>query len=521
MACGYVIRKSQYYDSVFLMRIARTLNDEPGVTQSAVLMATPPNKDLLAEIGVTGASIDEATANDLVVAILAADAAVIDPLLASIDERLQSVSSSKKSAFYRSVDEAALASPGSNLVVVSVPGAYAAREARKALEQGKHVFIFSDNVPVDQEVELKRLGRERGLLVMGPDCGTSLIGGVGIGFANRVRRGPVGVVGASGTGIQEFTCLVHRAGSGISHAIGTGSHDLADAVGGITTLMGIDALEADPATQVIAVVSKPAGKATLSTLMARIRVCKKPVIGCFLGLNERLQGAGENFHQAAAVDEAVQLALLHGRQARGIIEIAGRPKMADAAWRDASNWRPRQRYLRGLFAGGTFCYQTQQVLRYAGLAVYSNAPLDKRYKLENPQVSLEHSVIDLGDDYFTQGKPHPMIDAAERHKRILAEAADPEVAVLLLDFILGYVSSSDPTGDLLEAINSAKAIAGLRGDSLLVVASICGTDLDPQGLDRQHKQLEQAGVTVFSSNFQAARFCADLLVKTSGGAHGK
>ncbi len=406
-------------------------------------------------------------------------------------------------------------------MVISVPGAYAAREARKALEQGKHVFIFSDNVPVEQEVELKQLARERGRLVMGPDCGTSLIGGVGIGFANRVRRGPIGVVGASGTGIQEFTSLVHQAGSGISHAIGTGSHDLSDAVGGITTLMGIDALEADPATRVIAIVSKPAGNNTLEGLIERIQSCKKPVIGCFLGLRDRLQGVGENFHQAMTIDEAVQMALQYGQGAHKLVEGRKQFTMQEAIQQEVANWRPGQRYLRGLFAGGTFCYQTQQVLRDAGLAAYSNAPLDKRYKLENPEVSLEHSVIDLGDDHFTQGKPHPMIDATERRKRILAEAADPEVAILLLDFILGYVSSPDPVGDLIEAIREAKAIAALRGGSLTVVASICGTDQDPQGLDRQKKLLEQAGVLVFSSNFQAARFCADLLLTASGGAHGK
>ena len=364
--------------------------------------------------------LTEATANDLVVAVIANDAALIERLLATIDERLQSVSSVKKSTHFRSVDEAAIANPDSNLVVISVPGAYAAREARKALEQGKHVFIFSDNVPLEQEVELKQLARERGRLVMGPDCGTSLIGGVGIGFANRVRRGPIGVVGASGTGIQEFTSLVHQAGSGISHAIGTGSHDLSDAVGGITTLMGIDALEADPATRVIAIVSKPAGKNTLEGLIERIQACKKPVIGCFLGLRDRLQGVGEHFHQAMTIDEAVQLALQYGQGAHKLVEGRKQFTMQETIQQEVANWRPDQRYLRGLFAGGTFCYQTQQVLRDAGLAVYSNAPLDKRYKLENPEVSLEHSVIDLGDDHFTQGKPHPMIDATERRKRILA-----------------------------------------------------------------------------------------------------
>jgi succinyl-CoA synthetase alpha subunit len=520
MASGFVIRKSQYYDSVFLMRIAKTLNDEPGVKQSAVVMATDANKELLSEIDIHGASIDAATPNDLVVAVIAEDAAIVDRLLTSIDERLQSVSSAKKTTNYRSVDEAAVSNPESNLVVISVPGPYAAREARKALEQGKHIFLFSDNVPLEQEVELKRMARERGRLVMGPDCGTSLIGGVGIGFANQVRRGPVGVVGAAGTGLQEFTSLVHQAGSGISHAIGTGSHDLSDAVGGITTLMGIDALEADPRTKVIAIVSKPAGKNTLTYLIERINACYKPVIGCFLGIDHALQGVGAHFKQVKTIDEAVYAALLHENVDH---QHARTPFSASrqVIQQEIGSWRKEQRYLRGLFAGGTFCYQTQQVFREAGLAVYSNAPLDKRYKLENPEVSLEHSVVDLGEDYFTQGKPHPMIDATERRKRILAEAEDPEVAILLLDFILGSISSPNPVGDLVEAIREARSIADRRGGCLTVVASICGTDQDAQGLENQRKMLEGAGVLVFSSNLQAAQVCADLLLTASGGTHGK
>jgi succinyl-CoA synthetase alpha subunit len=520
MASGFVIRKSQYYDSVFLMRIAKTLNDEPGVKESAVLMATDANKELLAEIHITGAAIDAATPNDLVVAVIADDAAIIGQLLASIDKRLQSVSSAKKNTSYRSVDEAAISTPECNLVVISVPGAYAAQEARKAIDQGKHVFLFSDNVPLDQEVELKQLARERGRLVMGPDCGTSLIGGVGIGFANRVRRGPIGVVGASGTGIQEFTSLVHQAGSGISHAIGTGSHDLSNAVGGITTLMGIDALEADPGTRVIAIVSKPAGNETLENLMERIQVCKKTVIGCFLGITDQLQGAGEHFHQAVTIDDAVRSALQSVSVENRLHETAQLVRQ-EIIQQEVASWRKEQRYLRGLFAGGTFCYQTQQVLRDAGLAVYSNAPLDKRYKLENPEVSLEHSVIDLGEDTFTQSKPHPMIDATERRKRILAEADDPEVAILQLDFILGDIASPNPVGDLIEAIREARSVVDRRGGCLTVVASVCGTDQDTQGLEHQRKMLEGAGVLVFPSNLQAAKVCANLLRTASGGTYGE
>jgi succinyl-CoA synthetase alpha subunit len=508
MASAFVIRKNEYYDSVFLMRIARTLADEPGVRQAAVVMATEANKTLLADIGISEPAVNQATANDLVVAVIAEEKATVERLLAGLDARLQSLSGPSKPSSYRTLDEAAQSNPDTNLVVISVPGDYAAREARQALELGKHVFLFSNNVPLEQEIELKQLARGRGLLMMGPDCGTSILNGLGIGFANQVRRGPVGVVGASGTGLQEFTSLVHQAGSGISQAIGTGSRDLSDAVGGITTLMALEALEADPATQVIAIVSKPAQPETLRHLLERIQASSKPVVGCFLGMDRPL-AAGDQFAQAATVDEAVGLALFHSHHEPPFSPpAAANPRRAI---QETSRWQPEQRYVRGLFAGGTFCYQSQQVFFKAGVPVYSNSPLDKRYHLEKPETSLEHTFVDLGDDFFTQGKPHPMIDAAERRKRVLAEAADPEVAVLLLDFILGRIASPDPAGDVLESIRQAKEKAAQRGAHLTVVASVCGTDQDPQNRTQQVARLEQAGVIVFPSNAQAARFCAALL----------
>ncbi|RPI78428.1 MAG: hypothetical protein EHM41_24860, partial [Chloroflexi bacterium] len=471
-------------------------------------------KGLLAEIGIRGAELDGATPNDLVVAVLASETEVVDRLLKGLDERLQSISSSVKPSSYLSIDEAAITNPDINLVVISVPGDYAAREANKALELGKHVFLFSNNVPLEQEIEIKELARRHGLLVMGPDCGTSIIQGIGIGFANAVRRGPVGVVGASGTGIQEFTSLIHRAGSGISHAIGTGTRDLSDSVGGVTTLMGLDALEADTSTQVIAIVSKPAQPATLQRLLERIERCRKPVIGCFLGLSRPLSGAVSSFVQAYSIDEAVELAL--GKMNQKPVQPKVDRDIESLVRQEISQWQPEQRYLRGLFAGGTFCYQSQQVLQAAGIPVYSNSPLDKRYHLEKPESSLEDSLIDMGDDIFTQGIPHPMIDGTQRAKRILAEAADPEVSVLLLDFILGQIASADPVGDLIGSICKAKETAAHQGRHLTIAASICGTELDPQGFDRQKKMLEDAGVLVFATNAQAARFCSRLLLAARG-----
>ena len=519
MASGYVVRKNEYYDSVFLMRIAQILNDEPGVQQSLVLMATQANKTLLAEAGISGSSIDTATPNDLVVAVIAHENAIVEQMLAGLDARLQNISSRDKPSSYRSIDEAAIFNPKINLAVISVPGNYAAREAIKALEHGKHVFLFSNNVSLQEEVELKQLAKKKGLLVMGPDCGTSSIQGVGIGFANIVRRGPIGVVGAAGTGLQEFTSLVHQAGSGISHAIGTGSRDLSDSIGGTTTLMGFEALEADPTTKVIAIVSKPAQPETLQSILKRIRTSTKPVVCCFLGLDHPLDFDGKYFKQASNIDDAVQLALDQVGITHAVISSIESGLDAHLA-RETTRWSPEQRYIRGVFAGGTFCYQSQQILGESGILAYSNNPLDKRFHLESPETSLEHTLIDMGDDFFTQGKPHPMIDATERRKRILAEADDNEVAVLLLDFILGFVSSPDPVGELIEAIHMAKETVERRGSHLTVVASVCGTDLDPQNLILQKKSLEQAGVLVFPSNVQASRFCTRIILASKGEKNG-
>ena len=510
MARGFVIRKNQYFDSVFLMGVSKRIAGVKGVRQNAVLIGSEANKKLLADIGVEDARIDAAQPNDLIVAVIADRQETVDEVLANLDAYLQAGVASSTAARPHSFEEGLAQKPQANLAVISVPGEYAAQEARKALRAGLHVFLFSDNVTIDDELALKRLAAEKGLLLMGPDCGTSLIGGVGIGFANAVRRGPVGAIGAAGTGLQEFTSQVHHAGSGISHAVGTGSHDLSDHIGGLTTLMALDALEADPQTKVIALISKPPGAQTLARLAERLRRCTKPVVGCFLGAEQEID-AGPNFRRARLIDEAVELA---------VTQVTGRPHSAAAAFapeqmaageRDAAARDPRQRYVRGLFAGGTFCYQAQQVFRDAGLEVHSNTPLDPRFRLADPDHSVGHTFVDMGDDRYTVGRPHPMIDGTVRRQRILAEGRDPETAVLLLDFVLGYNASPDPVGELLGAIVEAKQWAQEHEGALTVVASVCGTDGDPQGLDRQMRALEENGVIVFRSSAQAARFASALV----------
>ena len=509
MASGVVVRTNEYYDSVFLMRASKRLSEVHGVQQTAVLMGTEKNKKLLEEIGIGGPQVEAAQPNDLIVAVIAESPEVVQSVLGRLDEWLQASPATAGEVPLRTLDEGLARAPGANLAVISVPGAYAAREARKALEAGLHVFLFSDNVSVEDELALKQLARERGRLVMGPGCGTSLIAGKGLGFANAVRRGAIGAVGAAGTGLQEFTSLVHNLGGGISHAIGTGGRDLSDAIGGLTAFAALDALQADPLTHVVCVLSKPPGVEVRSRLLKRLAEFPKPVVACLLGADLGPQAARGNLHIAQTLDDAAE-------QVCRLAEITARIEAAEmdaqaAADRERAAWAPEQKYLRGLFAGGSLCYQTQHILRAAGLKVHSNTPLHGEPALENPDRSREHTMVDMGDDYFTVGRPHPMIDGTQRAQRIRAEARDPQVRLLLLDIVLGYNAARDPVGDLLDAIGEARQAAAQRGGALTVVASICGTALDPQDMALQARLLREAGAIVFPSNARAAQFCVQLL----------
>ena len=513
MASGFVIRKNQYYDSLFLMGVNQRLSEVNGVQQTAVLMGSEKNKRLLSDIGIHDVQIDSAQPNDLIVAVIADDSIILEDVLGRLDEWMQASLESEPVSSLHTLEDGLTQKPDANMAVISVPGEYAGREARRALEAGLHVFLFSSNVPIEEELEIKLFASQRGLLVMGPDCGTSLIGGIGIGFANAVRKGFIGAIGAAGTGLQEFTSQIHNAGYGISHAIGTGSHDLSDRIGGITTFAALDALESDVQTKVIALISKPPGAKTLQRLIERFATIKKPFIGCVLGTSLRPNDSAVTFQSARTIDEAVNLA---------IARVSSQPipsqefTSEEQTWiaRERAAWLPEQRYLRGVFAGGTFCFQSQQIFRDANIVVYSNAPLDQKHKLTHPDQSFEHSVVDMGDDYYTVGKPHPMIDGTLRRQRILVEGRNPQMAILLLDLILGYNASSDPVSELLDAILEAKRHAQQRRGHLTVVASICGTEDDPQDLNLQNKMLQEAGGIVFPSNARAASFCCELLKRS-------
>jgi FdrA protein len=507
MTTQSILLKNRYFDSVFLMRVAKRLSGQPDISQAALVMGTPKNIQILTEAGYTDLGALNASANDLVVSLMAESAQQARTLLDGIEQWLARDTSRPAGATVRSLDQALTQQPSSNMVSISVPGEYAATEAKRALERGLNVFLFSDHVSVEDELSLKQFARDSGLLLMGPDCGTSIIAGIGMGFSNAVGRGSIGVIGASGTGTQEVTSLIDRWGSGITHAIGVGGRDLTDQVGGISALQAIDALDADPSTLVILLVSKPPGPETMAKINHRIANCAKPVVTCYLGFLDGQTPEAGNVTVTRNLDEAAAAAItLSG----GSPPDDG-PYSQDLAQQEHSRLQDGQKFLRGVFAGGTLCYQAQQVLGDAGIPVSSNEPLDKNMGLFDPAHSVGHTVVDMGADEFTEGLPHPMVDSSQRIQRILSEASDPQVAVLLLDVILGYVASKDPGGDIAPAIIEAKGIASQRGDHLTVVCSVCGTDGDYQGLEGQMNALKDAGAIVFTSGFQAARFASDLV----------
>lgn len=519
MAIRSRVYPGEYRDSIFLMRISQQLASLEGVRQASALMATDANKCLLEEAGMLTDEVKQAGPNDLAIVVDAVTRERAEEVISMAREMMAELTkelAEKAEAVYRTLDSAAQARPDSNLVLISVPGAFAAREAERALELGKHVMIFSDGVPLEDEVRLKRMGWEKGLLVMGPDCGTSIINGIGLGFANVVKRGPVGIVAASGTGAQAVSSLL-SAGPGVSHVIGTGSRDLHDEVGGITMLLGLRYLADDPGTQTIVLISKPPSPIVSKKVLEAAKRIGKPVVVCFLGGDPKIIEEAGLIPAATLEDAALKaMAIQEGKEPKGTVFTASPDEIKRIAEEEYKKLRPEQRYIRGIYSGGTFCYEAMLIIQDLIGDVYSNTPLKPNLKLKDSYKSNEHTFVDMGDDEFTAkiGKPHPMIYHELRQKRILAEASDPETAVILLDIVLGHGADMDPAGVLAKTIMQAKKIAEDGGRYLPVVASVCGTPQDPQDLISQEKKLRNAGVMVMPSNAQAARMAA--LIATRG-----
>jgi FdrA protein len=478
------IRSGAYYDSVILMQLQRSLAAQPGILDAGVVMGTGANKEVLAQSNMLVPEAAAAGADDLVIVVTSEDRALAQAALNKVDELVSARRSRGGEKDYRphSMETAAQMLPNANWVLVSVPGRYAAGVSRQAISLNKHVFLYSDNVTLEDEISLKRQAAEKGLLVMGPDCGTAIVNGIGLGFANKVRKGPIGIVAASGTGLQQVTVRIHQMGSGITHALGTGGRDLSEAVNAITAHQGLDLMARDPDTKVIMLVSKPPSPKVADGLIKAARSVGKPVVVNFIGYATASRRI-DNIFFTTTFDEAAEMAI---RLIGSSEDFRAEP--------DISKFAPGQHYLRGLFSGGTLQYEALLILQNYLQVVYSNAPLHKQNKLEDSLVSKEHTVIDLGEDEFTVGRLHPMMDNDLRIRRLEKEAADPEVAVILLDVVLGYGAHRDPAGELAPAIAAAIMAATAAGRHLEVVAIVSGTDEDPQGMENQIKMLQDAGV---------------------------
>jgi FdrA protein len=490
-----IIQANSYQDSVNLMLLTNKITAMEGVDQASIMMGTPANKEIFQNTGMYTDELEHAGPNDMCIVIRTDHEEKVAEVLATIEEELknQAVSSSKQ-AFesVRTWDKALQALSNANLALISVPGQYAAEEAEKALDHGLHAFIFSDNMDIQDELRLKQKARDKGLLVMGPDCGTGIISNIPIAFANVINEGNIGVVGASGTGIQEVTSLIDRLGGGISHAIGTGGRDLSDTVGAITMLSAIQGLEKHKATEVIVVISKPPAKEVRDQVVQLLHRLSKPAVAIFVG--EEPTAHEGNVYYASTLEETAMIAvdLSKGRVILTNYNISN-GKVPKAVL------KPEQTSIKGLYSGGTLAYEA---------AVLLSKGLDLGQLIHEDGYLLRvngHEIIDLGDDKYTQGKPHPMIDPETRIQYIKQAAKDESTAIILLDIVLGYGSHDDMAGALLPVIESTRSEAAAKGKNLYFVAAVCGTAQDPQNYQEQKAKLEQAGVIVKDSNNRAVR----------------
>ena len=484
-----IINQNKYYDSVTLMIVTSEITKIPGVLEASICMGTQLNKGLLVDRGLSNSDTENATPNDLIIAFETSDSTVKDVVLKAVDALLlkkkQSGGTGGSSEHVPvSLKTGLNHQPDSNLAVISVPGRYAYIEAQKALLSGLNVMMFSDNVSIQEEKMLKTYASNKGLLMMGPDCGTSIINNKGLCFANDIRKGNIGVVGATGTGIQEVTVLIDRFGGGITHAIGVGGRDLSEEIGGIMMLDALEALKNDKETECIILISKPPSQSVANKIISSAELCGKTVIICFMGYMESLADRN-NLLFASTFEQAA----LKSLEATGIkLNLVTK----DLSFTDeiAKKLSSEQKVVKGLFCGGTLCSESKYV--------FNNCLGGS---------SKGHVFLDLGDDQFTTGRPHPMIDPTLRNEKIVQVAKDDDTAVILLDFVLGYGAHEDPAGVAIKAIKEAKAISS----AIVVIASVCGTEKDFQGLQKQKDILISAGVIVADSNAEAARIAAEVI----------
>jgi FdrA protein len=497
-----IIKENSYQDSVNLMLLTNKISTMDGINKVQIMMGTPANKDIFKTADLYTEELEKAAANDMCIVVNTDIEDKIQEVLDEVDNYLKNQSISNNKQEFESVrtwDKALKALPDANIALISTPGQYAAEEADKALDNDLHVLIFSDNVSIEDERRLKEKAHEKGLLVMGPDCGTEILAGVPLAFANVVKQGNIGLVGASGTGIQEVTVQIDRLGGGVTHAIGTGGRDLSDKIGAITMMDAIKGLAAHQQTEVIGIVSKPPAKEVRDQVVALLQSLSKPVVAIFLG--EEPHNHEGNIYYANTLEETAAIAV---DLAKGNTVKPNYNKIIGEV--PAVNLKPEQKTIKGLYSGGTLGYEAATLIS-RGLDLGKSEHHEEGYLLK----ANGFEVADLGDDIYTQGKPHPMIDPDTRIKFFQKAAEDESTAIILFDVVLGYGSHEDMAGALIPAIQKIQNSARENGKTIYFVGTVCGTEQDPQNIQEQKSKLEQAGVILRDSNNQAIRTALAML----------
>ncbi len=520
MVIRALLKRNTYYDSITLMSVAQAAKDLPGIEDIGAVMATEVNLELLLNANLMPSEFlaEQQTppgSEDLLIVVRAIDNAHAEEALVIAEERLTKRSergtpNSGETLPTRSLEMALKRDEAANLVVISVAGEHAWLEAEQALRYGMHAFLFSDNVPVEQEKRLKDLAVSKDLLLMGPDCGTAIINGIGLGFSNVVSRGPIGIVGASGTGMQQLICLIAAADMGISQAIGTGGRDLSEAIGGVMMRRGLEMLANDEQTEVIVLVSKPPAERVGREILTAAQIAK-PIVVVFLGADpNKFASVAGNAHMARTLTEGAELAVsLAGGDRRRIPgkDALNKYDLSKEHLKLASS----QQYIRALYSGGTLCDEAMLLVSEQLGPIASNIPLRLEWALTVGETFRGHTALDLGSDEFTRGRPHPMIDPTICLQYLAKAAGDAETAVSLMDILLGFCTHQNPASVYSPAIILAREQAKAAGRSLPIIISLCGTEGDPQRLSMQRAALEAAGAIVFESNEIAARAAAFLL----------
>ncbi|WP_245607226.1 protein FdrA [Pseudonocardia spinosispora] len=494
------VHQDTYVDSVVQLSGTRAMRQVDGVDWAAAAMATPANLQTLVQEGFELTEVASAGANDLFLAVRAdseesvtaareaAEAAMFTPRQGGTNERAARAA--------RTLAEALDRAPDSNVAVISVPGDYAALEAHKALSSGLDVLLFSDNVSVEDEIELKDRATELGRLVMGPGAGTAMLGHTCLGFANVVRPGRVAVVAAAGTGAQEAASLVDRWGIGVSHVIGLGGRDLTAAIGGRMALSAVRGLVDDDNTDVILLVSKPPSPEVARAVLAAAE--GKQLVAALIGVAPDFEAP-----DGVTVTRTLEAGAVAAVRASGGAAPTVTDGLVDRVRELAAELPAERTLVRGLFSGGTLCYESLVILADVLGPVHSNTPIDKSLGLPVPDGA--HSCLDLGEEEYTKGRPHPMIDPEARIEMLREQGADPAVAVIILDVVLGYGAHPDPAAEL--APICAKII---EGGGPRIVTYVLGTERDPQGYAAQKRAFEEAGCLVTETAARASLAAAAL-----------